>query len=246
MLVLLLAASLGGQACAPVQALAGAALGASGVVATGSVAYPGQPDAPGCSVTISGGAQLGDSFVTVAARLDQALTGDGWTRDLAADADGPDQTAAGYGRGGDRLAVSVSQARHGAALTYSVVLGLQPVTTQANPAAAGGPAVVLDPACLAKTAWAVNPASETIQAFGCRPLSEIPAPDADGYINYTRPEVDGQDGGFTRVKPSPGAPTGQVAFVVQDNTGGSFTAQAKVTGVLSEDGSMLPQGLSVQ
>lgn len=246
MLVLLLAASLGGQACAPVQTLAEAALGSSGAVTTGPVAYPGQPDAPGCLVTLSGGSQLGDSFISVAAKLDQALTGAGWTRDLSADADGPDQTAAGYGQAGDRLAVSVTQSGYGAALSYAVVLGLQSAGGAVAEATASVSAVVLDPACLSKTAWAVDPASDTIQAFGCRPLSDIPAPDADGYISYSRPLVDGLDGGFTRVKASDGAPAGQVSFVVQDNTGGSFTAQATVTGVLGADGTMQSQGLSVQ
>ena len=32
------------------------------------------------------------------------------------------------------------------------------------------------------------------------PAADIPAPDADGWTTYTRPMVNGTDGGFTRVK----------------------------------------------
>ncbi len=242
MLALLAAASLGAQPCAPIQALAQQALGPAGVVATG----PASTDTTGCSVSLNGGAELGASFGQVAAKLDQALTGEGWTRNLGADADGPDGTAAGYDRAGQSLSVSVSQTGRSPSPAYSVVLALAATSDAAPAPDAMTSAVVLDPACLAKTAWAVDPAADKIQAFGCRPLSDIPAPDAEGFVNYTRPAVDGQDGGFTRAKPSADAPAGKVVFVVQDNTGGSFTAQATVTGVLGGDGFMEADGLTVE
>lgn len=246
MLALLAAASLGAQPCAPIEALAQQTLGVAGVIAAGPAAPAGSPDAASCSVSLSGGADMGESFVQVAAKLDQALTGEGWTRNLAADADGPDETAAGYDRAGQSLAVSVSQTARRPTPAYSVVLTLSAASEVAAATEAMTSAVVLDPACLAKTAWAVDPANSKIQAFGCRPLGDIPAPDADGFVNYTRPPVDGQDGGFTRAKPGADAPAGMVVFLVQDNTGGSFTAQATVTGVLGGDGYMEAEGLTVE
>ena len=236
MLILVALASLGAQACVPIQSFSEQALGTAGTIATGAVSYPGQPEAPGCTVTVAGGPSLGESFVSIAAKLDHAISAAGWSRDLAADADGPDGTAAGYTLGAQRLAVSVN--RTGRGPTYEIVLGLQ--------AAAEPSGLVLDPACLSKSAWAVDPASAPIQVVGCRPVAEIPPPGADGFIIYERPPVDGVDGGFTQVKPLAGAPAGQVSFVVQDNTGGSFTGQATVTGVLGADGYMEATGLKVE
>lgn len=240
MLVLLALASLGAKACAPIQTLTLEALGTPGAVSAGQVSYPGRPEGAGCSVTVKGGAGLGPSFTAVAAKLDQTILNAGWARDLMADADGPDGTAAGYGRGAERLTVSVSQTGAGPQAAYTVVLGL---LSPSEPAASS---LLLDPACLSTTAWAVDPAAEKIQVFGCRPPAEIPAPEADGFISYARPAVNGADGGFTRVKASPNAPAGKVAFVVQDNTGGSFTAQATVIGVLAPDGYMERGGLTVE
>lgn len=245
MLALLATAILGVEACAPLQALAQSVLGRPGEVAVGPVAYPGAADAPGCIIQVEGTQQMGSNFVAVAAKLDQAVQGAGWTRDIAADADGPDGTAAGYNRSGEELAVSVNQTGRGEAVVYRVVIGLRSATGAATPAAAPG-AAPLDPACLSSTAWAVDPASAPIQVFGCRPLVDIPSPDADGFISYDRPQVDGADGGFTRVKPMASAPEGQVAFVVQDNTGGSYTGQVTVTGVLNPDGYMAAAGLVVK
>lgn len=242
MLALLVAASLGAQPCAPIQALAQQALGTAGVAATGSAST----DTNGCSVSLNGGAEMGASFGQIAAKLDQALTGEGWTRNLSADADGPNETAAGYDRAGQSLSVSVSQTGRSPKPAYSVVLALAALSDAAPAPDAVTSAVVLDPACLAKTAWAVDPAADKIQAFGCRPLSDIPAPDAEGFVNYTRREVEGVNGGFTRAKPTANAPAGKVVFVVQDNTGGSFTAQATVTGVLGADGFMEADGLTVE
>lgn len=245
MLGVLAAVSLGAQACGPVQAMAASVLGQPGEVTVGSVGYPGTADAPGCVLQVHGNSQMGSSFASVAAKLDQAILGAGWTRDINADADGPEGTAAGYIRPGEQLAVSVNQTGRGAALAFTVVLGLRSAagatTTLSEPGA-----TPLDLACLSSTAWAVDPAGDRIQVFGCRPVADIPPPDADGFTTFQRPAVDGLDGGFTRVKPNPDAPSGQISFVVQDNTGGSFTAQATVTGVLGEDGYMAAEGLTVQ
>ncbi|MDP3383396.1 MAG: hypothetical protein Q8S47_08730, partial [Phenylobacterium sp.] len=62
---------------------------------------------------------MGSSFASVAAKLDQAILGAGWTRDINADADGPEGTAAGYIRPGEQLAVSVNQTGRGAALAFT-------------------------------------------------------------------------------------------------------------------------------
>lgn len=79
LLALLATASLGGQACAPLGALAQEALGAMGVVATTPPAANGSSDTILCTITLKGDAALGANLVQVAAKLDQALTGDGWS-----------------------------------------------------------------------------------------------------------------------------------------------------------------------
>lgn len=246
MLALLAAASLGAQACAPLQSLAQQALGSAEVITATPPSALGSNDEPLCTVSLRGGSEMGSSFVQVAAKLDQALESAGWTRNLSADADGPDETAAGYDRASQSLAVTVSQMGRPPTASYTIALALSAAPQAAQPSEALASALVLDPACLSKTAWAVDPAADKIQVFGCRPLGDIPAPDAEGFVNYTRPAVDGQDGGFTRAKPLGEAPAGKVAFAVQDNTGGSFTSQATVTGVLGGDGTMETDGLSVQ
>lgn len=239
MLALLFAASLGAQACAPLGTLAQEALGQTPTSAEGS------SDPILCSIILKGDAATGANIVQVADTLDRALAGDGWIRNLAADADGPGETAAGYDRADQGLAVTVSQEGRPPNPTYKIVLTLSAAQQKANAPTPIASAGVLDPSCLANTAWAVDPAADKIQVFGCRPLRDIPAPDAEGFVNYTRPAVGGQDGGFTRAKPLGQAPAGQVAFIVQDNTGGSFTAQATVTGVLGGDGFMEAEGLAI-
>lgn len=112
--------------------------------------------------------------------------------------------------------------------------------------AMGTAGVVLDPQCLSEAAWAVDPASGPIRIFGCRPVSEIPAPDAEGWINYTKPMVDGADGGFTRVKMINTIEPNIIVFQVQDNGGGSGTMSSTVTGVPGPGGLMEEQGLKVE
>lgn len=112
--------------------------------------------------------------------------------------------------------------------------------------AMGGAGIILDPKCLSEAAWAVDPTAGPIRFFGCRPASEIPAPDADGFVTYTRPLVDGNDGGFTRVKLITLKQPNIVVFNVQDNGGGSGTMSVNVTGVPGPDGVMQTQGLEVQ
>ncbi|MDO9248632.1 MAG: hypothetical protein Q7U11_19395 [Phenylobacterium sp.] len=112
--------------------------------------------------------------------------------------------------------------------------------------AMGGAGIILDPKCLSEAAWAVDPTAGPIRFFGCRPASEIPAPDADGFVTYTRPLVDGNDGGFTRVKLITLKQPNIVVFNVQDNGGGSGTMSVTVTGVPGPDGVMQTKGLEVQ
>lgn len=117
----------------------------------------------------------------------------------------------------------------------------------ANGASAmGGAGIILDPKCLSDSAWAVDPTAGPIRFFGCRPATEIAAPDADGFTTYTRPLVNGADGGFTRVKLITLKQPNIVVFQVQDNGGGSGTMSVTVTGVPGPDGVMQQAGLSVQ
>lgn len=109
--------------------------------------------------------------------------------------------------------------------------------------AMGGAGIILDPKCLSEAAWAVDPTAGPIRFFGCRPASEIPAPDADGFVTYTRPLVDGNDGGFTRVKLITLKQPNIVVFNVQDNGGGSGTMSVTVTGVPGPNGVMEAAGL---
>lgn len=118
--------------------------------------------------------------------------------------------------------------------------------TTSSASAMGGAGIILDPKCLSEAAWAVDPASGPIRVFGCRPAEQVPAPDADGFTTYTRPLVDGSDGGFTRVKLITLKQPDLVVFQVQDNTGGSFTMSVTVTGVPGGDGLMQKTGLTVQ
>lgn len=128
-------------------------------------------------------------------------------------------------------------------LLIATVLAL---LTTSSASAMGGAGIILDPKCLSEAAWAVDPASGPIRVFGCRPAEQVPAPDADGFTTYTRPLVDGSDGGFTRVKLITLKQPDLVVFQVQDNTGGSFTMSVTVTGVPGGDGLMQKTGLTVQ
>lgn len=128
-------------------------------------------------------------------------------------------------------------------LLIAAVLSL---LASSSASAMDGAGIILDPKCLSEAAWAVDPTAGPIRFFGCRPASEIPAPDADGFTTYTRPPVDGNDGGFTRVKLITLKQPDIVVFTVQDNGGGSGTMSVTVTGVPGPDGVMQTQGLEVQ
>ena len=107
----------------------------------------------------------------------------------------------------------------------------------APPAAAMGTAgVILDPKCLSEAAWEVDPTSGPIKLSGCRPVANIPAPNAAGWIVYTRPLVNGADAGFTQVKMLTSVPPDKIVFLLVDNGGGSGNFGYKVTGVPGPDG----------
>jgi hypothetical protein len=120
------------------------------------------------------------------------------------------------------------------------------LTTGSAASAMGGAGIILDPKCLSDAAWAVDPTAGAIRFFGCRPAADIPAPDADGWTTYTRPMVNGTDGGFTRVKLITLKQPNIVVFQVQDNGGGSGTMSVTVTGVPGPDGVMETAGLTAQ
>lgn len=97
--------------CSDLYAKATAVLGTSATVGPASVGYPGMANAQGCQIAFSGdGTVFPGTVAAIAAKIDAMMTGDGWTRDPNADADGPGATAAGYKKGGQMVAVSVSWA----------------------------------------------------------------------------------------------------------------------------------------
>lgn len=134
-------------ACTALETAAEGALGAAATVAPANVGYVGLADAAGCLISFAGtGETFGTSFQAVAAKLDTLLTGQGWTRDPNADADGPTGTAGGYRKGGDLLAVSVgydtpkgvcredapiaSCHPTPAQMNYAITLGLRPASQE--------------------------------------------------------------------------------------------------------------------
>lgn len=95
--------------CLALKSGADAALGATATTALGPVSYPGQADAPGCTITYTGnGKAFGTSFQAVAAKLDAMMQGRGWAPDNTAAADGPTGTAMGYRKAAQAVAVSVN------------------------------------------------------------------------------------------------------------------------------------------
>lgn len=95
--------------CSSLYTSATAVLGTTATIGPASVGYPGMANTQGCQIAFSGdGTQYGTSFQAVASKLDAMMLGAGWTRDPNADADGPTGTAAGYKKGGELVAVSVS------------------------------------------------------------------------------------------------------------------------------------------
>ncbi|MDP1739095.1 MAG: hypothetical protein Q8L23_16845 [Caulobacter sp.] len=102
--------------------------------------------------------------------------------------------------------------------------------------AMGAAGVILDPKCLSESAWEVDATQAPIKFFGCRPAADIPAANAGGWTVYTRPLVDGTDGGFTQVKMLTSIPPNKIVFLLVDNGGGSGNFGYKVTGVPGPDG----------
>ncbi len=78
-----------------------------------------------------------------------------------------------------------------------------------------------DPMCMADVAWEVDPAAAPIRVYGCRPLSAIPKADANGWVTYTRPLVNGQDAGAVQVKLIAQPSVSSWKFEVIDTQGGS-------------------------
>ena len=95
--------------CSDLYAKATAVLGTGAAVGPASVGYPGMANVQGCQIQFSGdGTVFPGSVQAIAAKLDAMMVGAGWTRDPGADADGSRGTAAGYKKGGQLVAVSVS------------------------------------------------------------------------------------------------------------------------------------------
>ncbi len=95
--------------CSDLYAKATALMGTSATVGPASVGYPGMANTQGCQIAFSGdGTVFTGTVQAIAARIDAMMLGDGWTRDPNADADGSRGTAAGYKKGGQLVAVSVS------------------------------------------------------------------------------------------------------------------------------------------
>ncbi len=102
--------------------------------------------------------------------------------------------------------------------------------------AMGNAGVILDPKCLSDSAWEVDATQAPIKFFGCRPAADIPAADAEGWVTYTRPQVDGTDAGYTKVKMLTPPTPQTIQFLLIDNGGGSGNFGYKVTGTPGGDG----------
>lgn len=97
--------------CNSLYTSATAVLGTGATVGPASVGYPGMANAQGCQIGFSGdGTVFPGSVQAIAGKLDAMMLGGGWTRDPNADADGSTGTAAGYKKGNQLVAVSVSYA----------------------------------------------------------------------------------------------------------------------------------------
>lgn len=99
---------------------------------------------------------------------------------------------------------------------------------------------VVDPQCLWSVPWVVDPTSGPIQISGCRPVSQIPAADAQGWIEY-----DDASGGFLRSRVTSTAADGTVTFDVQMNGGGSGTFPYTVSGKPGPGGVLVPATVKV-
>jgi len=107
--------------------------------------------------------------------------------------------------------------------------------------ASAAPKPVIDPACFQAVAWEVDPSAEPIQINGCRPASQIPAANAQGWIEFDRPD----NGGFIMGKLVSVAKSGAVTFDVIDNGGGSGNFGYRVTGMPNAKGVLAKKGLKI-
>ena len=126
------------------------------------------------------------------------------------------------------------------ALAACLALG---ATAQAAPARTARP--IIDPQCFEAVAWEVDPAAEPIRVSGCRPPDQVPAPDAQGWVMFERPPVNGTDGGFIRARLIKQGARGSITFEVQDNGGGSGTFASRVTGTPDPTGVLARKGLKI-
>jgi hypothetical protein len=89
------------------------------------------------------------------------------------------------------------------------------------------PPVVVDPACLASVPWMANPAEANIQLIGCRPVSQVALPDAEGWRRFETPEGATievhRDATWNRRSRA-------IAFRVRYNGGGSLTSIYQISG----------------
>jgi hypothetical protein len=106
------------------------------------------------------------------------------------------------------------------AASMAAGLALSPAAAQNVPAEWTG-AMQPDPMCMAGVAWEANPEAAPIRIYGCRPLSQIPTANAEGWVTYTRPPVNGNDAGFIMVKLIAQPSVSSWRFQVVDNQGGS-------------------------
>ena len=106
------------------------------------------------------------------------------------------------------------------------------------PSQAAGP--VLDPKCFASVGWDVDPESEAIRVWGCRPAANVPAANAEGWITYNRPDANGASGGFIMGRLVNVGADGTFIFDVQDNGGGSGTFGYHVIGKPDGAGVLIP------
>lgn len=111
------------------------------------------------------------------------------------------------------------------------------------PASAAGPA--FDPKCFAGVGWEVDPASESIKVWGCRPAANVPAANADGWITYNRPDANGGSGGFIMGRLVNVGADGTYIFDVQDNGGGSGTFGYHVIGKPDANGVLIPATVNI-
>ncbi|WP_304167708.1 hypothetical protein [Phenylobacterium aquaticum] len=115
------------------------------------------------------------------------------------------------------------------------------MTAAASAAQAAPAKPVIDPACFEGVGWEVDPASEAIQINGCRPVAQIAAPNAQGWIEFDRPN----NGGFIMGKLVSVAKSGAVTFDVIDNGGGSGNFGYRVTGTPNAKGVLAKKGLKI-